>query len=517
MQTACIRSYGSLYHYRRLLFQVYQFTFHQEQLAKLTPSELIEVAFMSSLLEQHPYSPHKQLSQRFEALRTFLEQVVKVVPVESLFHAINHCPDHRLASQICNALQVSNFKCPYSLEAHIAIDNAIHFMISKQKEYSDSTLSDVVAHQFKRSNTSKLIAGKKRRQRTAEQIFNQQYRDSMHSRDKQVSTLGANDRQLSTCISYLCDMESAIALDLKTNNLKRRSILCGLTMDCAYSNISSNLKPPLKVLKEGRQQLLHLTKYTTDDSLLTGNTESKGKLSELFNSKLLEVVNTIRRGDLKICTLLLGAFMEEKMLVPLMKSSLDTAKAIHLVTSAAAVGVWALFSVGYGDMRYLLNVIPSGSVLVDVADYIKGIFKQESIMADKKYAGKLQFMVQAMKETVSCNSHYVSYSLECQLIELCGKLNICDSTSLPILIQEWDTIFKDNVLSVVTPIYRPLIACWLKWALMIHHLREELARYTTVGVVGLVNSGKSLLVSTLFGIKVRSLQVQNSLNIYILH
>lgn len=165
--------------------------------------------------------------------------------------------------------------------------------------------------------------------------------------------------------------------------------------------------------------------------------------------------------------------MEEKMLVPLMKSSLDTAKAIHLVTSAAAVGVWALFSVGYGDMRYLLNVIPSESVLVDVADYIKGIFKQESIMADKKYAGKLQFMVQAMKETVSCNGHYVSYSLECQLIELCGKLNISDSTPLPILIQEWDTIFKDNILSVVTPIYRPLIAYWLKWALMIHHLREE--------------------------------------------
>ena len=37
---------------------------------------------------------------------------------------------------------------------------------------------------------------------------------------------------------------------------------------------------------------------------------------------------------------------------------------------------------------------------------------------------------------------------------------------------------------------------------MIHRLCEELARYTTVGVVGLVNSGKSLLVRTLFDIKV---------------
>ena len=226
------------------LFQVYQFTFRQEQLAKLTPSELIEVAFMSSLLEQHPYSPHKQLSQRFEALRTFFEQVVKVVPVESLFHAINHCSDHKLASQICAALQASNFKCPYSLEAHIAIDNAIHFMIDKYKECSNSTVSDVVARQFKRSSTSKLIAGKIRRRRTAEQTFNQQYCDSMRSRDKQISALDANDKQFSTCISYLHDMESAIAVDIKTN--KRRLLLCGLTMDCAYSNISSNLKPPLK-------------------------------------------------------------------------------------------------------------------------------------------------------------------------------------------------------------------------------------------------------------------------------
>ena len=129
-------------------------------------------------------------------------------------------------------------------------------------------------------------------------------------------------------------------------------------------------------------------------------------------------------------------------------------------TEAAALGVWALFSVDYGDMRYLLSGIPSGSVLVDVTDFIKGIFKQESIMADMKYAGKLQFMVQAMKETVSCNSHYVSYSLECQLSELCGKLNISESTPSPMLIQNWDTVFKDNVLVFVVPQCRPLIACW---------------------------------------------------------
>ena len=120
-------------------------------------------------------------------------------------------------------------------------------------------------------------------------------------------------------------------------------------------------------------------------------------------------------------------------------------------------------------------------------------------------------MVQSMKNTVSCNSDYVSYSLERQLIELCKPLNIDETTPLKKLVSNWDEIFKDNVMSLVVPEYRSLIARWLKWALMVHHLREELARYTAVGVVGLVNSGKSLLVSTLFKVKVSYFVVPGSL------
>jgi len=111
-------------------------------------------------------------------------------------------------------------------------------------------------------------------------------------------------------------------------------------------------------------------------------------------------------------------------------------------------------------------------------------------------------MVQGLNEIVSYNSHYISYSLEHQLIELCKKLNIGRSTPLDTLIKDWDSIFKDDVLTLVVPSYRLLIAHWLKWALMVHHLREELAKYTLIGVIGLVNSGKSLLVSSLFGIQV---------------
>ena len=43
---------------------------------------------------------------------------------------------------------------------------------------------------------------------------------------------------------------------------------------------------------------------------------------------------------------------------------------------------------------------------------------------------------------------------------------------------------------------------------MVHNLREELAKYTAVGVAGLVNSGKSNLVNSLFGIQVSAKNTQ---------
>ena len=112
-------------------------------------------------------------------------------------------------------------------------------------------------------------------------------------------------------------------------------------------------------------------------------------------------------------------------------------------------------------------------------------------------------MVQGLDKTVSCNSHYISYSLERQLVILCDKLNISASTPTEKIVKKWNTLFKDNVLSLVVMSHRPLIARWMRWALMVHNLLEELAKYTAVGVVGLVNSGKSKLVGNLFGIQVK--------------
>ena len=175
------------------------------------------------------------------------------------------------------------------------------------------------------------------------------------------------------------------------------------------------------------------------------------------------------------------------------------------LSASASVGVWALFSLDYSHIQPILAKCQGEQLLVKIFDYVKGItgFHHEP---DKNeidpYAAKLQFIVQGMAKTVTCNTQHVSYSLERQLVELCRGRNISAETSLSTITGKWSVLFKGYTLSLVYHRCRFLIARWLKWALMIHNLREELAKYTAVGIVGLVNSGKSKLVNTLFGIEV---------------
>ena len=523
-----------------IALQVYQFTFRQEQLAHLTPSELIETAYLSALLEQHQSSnQHQCFSSRFSVLRDFLEQVVTIVPVESLLYTIASS-EKKIAHQCCDALQSCQLEIPPSVTMLRGL-----YQASRRLLIEDGTGLD--AHRIPTADNKNLcttaIAARKtiiptaKDWKSARKEAQKSYREHISKSTKPVEKAHSTptisevvERQhfylqhgilvdldliiwwalqdISPQARYLAQM--LLNAYFPSVDGKQLDAICGVNLQCVYPMSSSeggsihSLKSPLEILSEGRKRLSWLAQHAmnAEAESMANADESEISLSSLYNAKMLRVVNDIRANELKTCTSLLGAFMEEQIRVPLMKSSIDTARVLNLVMSAAAVGVWALFSLSLGDIQALLSSIPSRSLLVEVRKYIRGIFKEETVNADETYAGKLQFMVQGLNETVSCNSHYISYSLERQLIELCKKLNISRSTPLDTLIEDWDSIFKDDVLSLVMPSYRSLIARWLKWALMVHHLREELAKYTSIGVIGLVNSGKSLLVSSLFGIQV---------------
>ena len=296
---------------------------------------------------------------------------------------------------------------------------------------------------------------------------------------------------------------------------KVHSVICGLSISSLYVDSSQQLKSPIDTLRIGKGKLSFLSKEAavsnceprTSASLSQSpppQTSSK-RLSSNDNSLMLQTVNEIRQNELAICISLLGGFMEQHEVdIPLTKSEKDHSKVLEL-SARASVGVWALSSLDFEHIQPILKQCHGEQLLVKIEDYVKGIVTAKAMEAppdDNQYAAKLQFIVQGVRKTVTCNSQYISYSLERQLADLCQERKITESIPLERLTKQWDILFVKNILSLVAKSHRPLIARWLKWALMVHNLREELAKYTAVGVVGLVNSGKSRLVNSLFGIQV---------------
>lgn len=226
------------------------------------------------------------------------------------------------------------------------------------------------------------------------------------------------------------------------------------------------------------------------------------------NSSMLEEVNKIIRDDLFPCVEMLGGFMEQQIEVPLVNNPHDTAKAL---SNSGAIGVWALFSLSQKDITHILSSRRNETLVIQIAKFIEGTLSEDVASSRRhdtesttSYDAKLQFLLQGLKlqKTVTCSSNYISYSLERELVSICKECDITPTTKIDHIIDNWLECFKNTALALVPVSHRPLLARWLVWALNIHQLREGLASYTTVGVIGLVNSGKSTLVNKVFKIEV---------------
>ncbi len=287
----------------------------------------------------------------------------------------------------------------------------------------------------------------------------------------------------------------------RKESMATNALLSGQNIDLLYPVSSTypekhqdDLKSPVRTLASGRKKLASLAKQVQETTLpMTQRSQHK---------EMLGLVNDIRSKELATCTSLLSGFMEQQEIdIPLVKSRKDQSMVVGL-SAQATMGVWALFSLRYSDIQPILAQCHGDQLLVKIEEYVKAIVGAQSDASNSQYAAKLQFLVQGMEKTVTCNSQHVSYSLVRQLTDLCENHNVDRSLPLDSLLMRWGKLFKEQTLSLVARSHRPLIARWLKWSLMVHNLREELAKYTAVGVIGLVNSGKSLLVSTLFGVQV---------------
>ena len=437
-------------------------------------------------------------------IKTFLEKAVQVVPLESITHAIAYSP-YWLAAFCAKALLESQIELPASILMERGLNEAILHLRS-------GTISAIPASYkaaAKLMSMNPFI--------TPEVVLNSSISRSLTETRVYMSAHGVSASEpIKSCeitteeLLQDEDIEKCRALQRKVidGNKEQRltKLICEMSIQylyCTNTHSTSQQKEalfvsPLDILRRGNSALTLLTKELVSATEKPTSTKS--------NAKMLQTVNDIRKDDLAICTALLGGFMEQQEIaIPLVKSRSDQSSALE-VSGPASVGVWALSSLKYEDIHPILSRCHGNQLLVRIESYIKAIFSEEVMFEskDEQYAAKLQFIVQGLVKTVTCNSQYVSYSLERQLMEICKEQNIVSETSLEDLSKKWGDLFKENILSLVARSHRPLIGRWLKWALMVHNLREKLAEYTAVGVVGLVNSGKSMLVSSLFKIPVNT-------------
>lgn len=474
------------------------------------------------MLEQYPQnSSGRGPSERLQDVNRFLEEVVKVVPIESVFSAIAYMDDDT-ALECAKAIVTIQPKIPPSLlmfadaqravlrmrtgmpaeVADIFIDILARGIISSQR----CIAMPIISISAPKHNQIKLEVS------TPVGYAPQSYSDIIQGNVPEIiwetiestSDFPPFPLELLNVTTHpkLADELDKYATPLAKvcDLISNRSIEHVYPVDShrRHAMRVSTLQSPLEVLRDTREKIASFI----DESQQEDPDSSQG--TESSNEQMLALVRDINEHNLRICAALLGAFMEQQIRIPLIKSEIDTAHVLSEMSSPVAMGVWALFSMGYEELRDKLSSLQGDPLFVEITDYISGILSdnlQKPSHRSSKYDGKLQFLLQGIKRTVSCSSQYISYSLEHQL---CSNLKFDKQITIEKLIKNWDNIFEGDALSLVAKSHRSLIARWLKWAILIHDLRESLAKYTCVGVTGLVNSGKSQLVSKLFGVQVCS-------------
>ena len=406
--------------------------------------------------------------------------MVRVVPLESIVYAIAYGEDE-IALQCTKALLVfrSQLKLPLSVLMLYGLVNACRRMSSGiSKDISDQAWEKIEPNEFIRTfNNQMRSSGLSQRTQSAgfisegfrmgtKLLLEQTKLGEEHKMNpdliprKEVLGLGK------FCKDVVDEHEEAEKQGNVINAVSGLNIeeVYPITHKHAHAqmhmNKSDQLQCPLDILRSGKMKLSSLAKKA--QSIQAGAqsvppaTQSSQK--RLDNTAMLKTVNDIRRKDLAICTALLGGFMEQQEIdIPLVRSRRDRSEAFSL-HGAASVGVWALSSLNYDEIQPIFAQWQGNQLLVKIEEYVKAIFSAKSMEADDdRYAAKLQFIVQGMTKTVSCNSQYISYSLERQLFELCDdKIDL--SMPLDKLVAQWGGLFKKNILSLVALSHRPLIA-----------------------------------------------------------
>ena len=443
----------------------------EEQFARFGPSELIKLAFFCALLEQTPHNPDKELvSRRFKFVKRFIEDITRVSPIESLYSAMAYSEDD--TQIICRELvdSLADSKIPPSLSMW---RNSVlyEFMLEyEDEEVCCKDLLDAV-------DVLELI-----------QVSYLQY-GNLPTANYLLKVLFILILQVDL---FIMPDEFEIIKDPSKLNFFHVNDLCDISAtgfpSAAISSVNLHYLfskcselVPLKLLEEGQKEL------------------TQSQTHALFSLQEIEV-------QLSTVTSIICAFMQEHIRVPLVDNvALWKFSKLYVQLLPAAIK----FCVCLWKIETFTSTIEVGEESIEsfkalkpVADCVRQKLYENSTLAVDSYVTRLQLLVKGTGSASCLSEQCKEYFLEAQLMRTCQRLTITAATPTEEIVSKWDKLFKRTTLFSVTKSFRPLLARWIRWSLMIHSLRHSLAKHTAVGVVGLVNSGKSQLVKKLFQIKV---------------
>ena len=434
----------------------------------------MELAFLSALLE-HRQKGHQ--SKRFTAIKKFFESAVSVVPLDSLFHAIAKA-ESEVVFQCCELFR-SDTLATINLSSEVmlsSMESALSRIVRMQHEFfsfrysgTDDFGEDILV--ILRDNML-VIAGKKIA--------------DLRARCKTLIDMG-----LCQDSPYNIDLEVIYPSNDVSNTREGNEVKC--------------CKPPITLLNTGKQELNRLS-----EELITEHSQlDEESMSSNTNIKMLSVLTNLR-VEFQTCSTLLGAFMESQVQIPLEKAIGDGyLNKVAEQAKSFGLSVWGLLILPFKVLNQLVRTDVSEDIrqfVIEFSHKVGDIYSNMFPLSVKHFPGyeeRLEFLLGSMKQSWTCNQNYVSYSLERQLEDHCKKRNIYHYTPVDEILNQWNANFENETLTLIPNDYRPLVARWIRWSLMINNLRESLANQTAVGVIGLINSGKSKFVRSFFGKEVR--------------
>lgn len=436
------------------------------QVAKLAPLQLIALSFLTMVLEKSGQG--SPCSERFCATRDFLKAALETVPAEGLLIAA------------CSVPPVDTF---FRHLLPSLIDDRICLLPSRVMFSSINAyiLGTVLNHQLPQI----ILTHLKRMMPPDANIVMNQPRPQLDARYQEYLEVQARN----------------IKKTLDTRKIP--PTLCGEGL----KSLLVNENDPVQIIESMREKVACIAARQVERS----SRVSKGPARTSCNKDYLEAAREASVYATCIASIL-DSFMSMQVQVPFVRTCKATAKALDHASNPEEGGgdIWGL--VGWKHIVSQMGPTKLGSqemkpLMVNVSNYLGRYLGCQEELDSMGYSRKVHFICSAMSNAVSYSRRFISYSLEMQLKALCQERGITTVTTMAEIRRCWAEFFKDTALCQVAPSSQPIIARWIKWMLITHQLRENMAKRTTLGIIGLMNSGKSHLLNFLFQTKVSGLLV----------